>query len=69
MMGCLALAKCNKTEDVTFTTSNPNATIYSMTKTCCDTNLCNAAPGLPGTPMLSLGLASVTALLIARILV
>ncbi|XP_042363160.1 sperm acrosome membrane-associated protein 4-like [Plectropomus leopardus] len=67
--GCLAVAKCNSTEQVNFPTSSSNATVYTMTKTCCNTDLCNAAPGLPGASGLSLALATVTALFVAHVLV
>ncbi|XP_058475721.1 sperm acrosome membrane-associated protein 4-like [Solea solea] len=67
--GCLKVAECNKTEQVTVTDNNPNATFYSMTKTCCSTDLCNAAPGLPGASGVSLAFATLTALLVANVLV
>lgn len=55
MKGCLAEDKCNKTEDVDFGTSSDNKTLYTMTKTCCNTDLCNGAPaGLPGVVQLTL---------------
>ncbi|XP_004549037.1 sperm acrosome membrane-associated protein 4 [Maylandia zebra] len=63
MKGCLAVAKCNKTEDVDFGT---NRTVYKMTKTCCNTNLCNAAPG---TPTLTLALATISAVFVGNLLV
>ncbi|KAL3043705.1 hypothetical protein OYC64_003547 [Pagothenia borchgrevinki] len=68
--GCLVLAKCNKTEntDLPYSISSSNTTVYKMTKTCCDTDLCNAAPGLPGASGVSLALATVTALFMANIL-
>ncbi|XP_071356438.1 sperm acrosome membrane-associated protein 4-like [Trachinotus anak] len=69
MKGCLAEADCNKTKEVTFPTSSSNATVYTMTKTCCSTDLCNAAPGLPGASGFSLALATITALLVANVLV
>ncbi|XP_041665929.1 sperm acrosome membrane-associated protein 4 [Cheilinus undulatus] len=70
MKGCLKLAECNTTKDVTFPGSDPNSTsVYSMTKTCCNTELCNTAPGLPGSSGLSLTLATVTALFVANVLV
>ncbi|XP_044026602.1 protein Bouncer [Siniperca chuatsi] len=70
MKGCLKVAECNQTKDVTFPSSSSNSTtLYSMTKTCCDTNLCNAVPGLPGTSGVSLALATITALFVANILV
>ncbi|KAK5854972.1 hypothetical protein PBY51_005118 [Eleginops maclovinus] len=69
--GCLELAKCNKTEQVNlpYSSSSSNTTVYTMTKTCCSTDLCNAAPGLPGASGMSLALATVTALFMANILV
>ncbi|XP_073340150.1 lymphocyte antigen-6, epidermis [Pagrus major] len=68
--GCLAVAECNKTKDVNIPGTSANSTtLYSLTKTCCDTDLCNAAPGLPGTSGLSLALATVSALFVANILV
>ncbi|KAK5911110.1 hypothetical protein CgunFtcFv8_005316 [Champsocephalus gunnari] len=69
--GCLVLAKCNTTEntDLPYSISSSNTTLYHMTKTCCDTNLCNAAPGLPGASGVSLALATATALFMANILV
>ncbi|XP_076609890.1 sperm acrosome membrane-associated protein 4-like [Chaetodon auriga] len=69
MKGCLALAECNQTKNVDFPSSSNSTSVYSMTKTCCDSDLCNAAPGLPGTPGLSLALATITALFIANTLV
>lgn len=66
--GCLAVAECNKTSEVTFP-GDSNTTIFSLFKRCCDTDLCNAAPGLPATSGLSLALATVTALFVAHVLV
>ncbi|XP_029298689.1 sperm acrosome membrane-associated protein 4-like [Cottoperca gobio] len=66
--GCLAVALCNRTGEVNFPETT-NTTIYTMTKTCCNTDLCNAAPGLPGTSGLSLALATITALFVANIMV
>ncbi|XP_061738834.1 protein Bouncer [Nerophis ophidion] len=69
MKGCLAVAKCNKTEEVNFPTDS-NTTLYKMMRTCCDSHdLCNAAPGLPGASGLSLALATITAVLMANVLV
>lgn len=65
MKGCLAVADCNKTNDVSFGT---NSTVYKMTKTCCDTDLCNAAPGVPGTPTLTLALATISAVFVGNLL-
>ncbi|XP_034066269.1 prostate stem cell antigen [Gymnodraco acuticeps] len=69
--GCLVLAKCNLTENTNLpdSISSSNTTVYKMTKTCCSTDLCNAAPGLPGASGVSLALATVTALFMANILV
>ncbi|XP_020794975.2 sperm acrosome membrane-associated protein 4 [Boleophthalmus pectinirostris] len=66
MKGCLAIADCNKTSTVTFPSSG-NTTVYQMTKTCCNTDLCNSAPTtLPGA--LQLTLASVAAVFAANAL-
>ncbi|XP_047461060.1 sperm acrosome membrane-associated protein 4 [Mugil cephalus] len=67
--GCIAEAKCNKTEDTTFNVAGSNATIYTLTTKCCNTDLCNAAPGLPGSSGLSLALASISALFVATYVV
>ncbi|XP_020515791.1 sperm acrosome membrane-associated protein 4 [Labrus bergylta] len=67
--GCLKVAECNKTKEVNFPNSDSNSTVYSLTKTCCDSDLCNAAPGLPGSTGLSLTLTTITALYVANILV
>ncbi|XP_033831129.1 sperm acrosome membrane-associated protein 4 [Periophthalmus magnuspinnatus] len=67
MKGCLAVSSCNKTENVNFPSSG-NTTVYHMTKTCCNTDLCNSAPtALPGA--LQLALASVAAVFAANALV
>ncbi|XP_063041679.1 sperm acrosome membrane-associated protein 4 [Engraulis encrasicolus] len=68
MKGCLASAECNKTSDVNFPTDS-NTTVYSMTKTCCEGELCNAAPGLPRMGTLPLALATLLTLLTAKALV
>ncbi|KAM9339776.1 sperm acrosome membrane-associated protein 4-like [Symphorus nematophorus] len=70
MKGCLKVADCNQTKEVNLPASSSNSTsVYSMTKTCCETDLCNAAPGLPGASGLGLALATVTALFLANTLV
>ncbi|CAG5887389.1 sperm acrosome membrane-associated protein 4-like [Menidia menidia] len=69
MKGCLERSKCNASEEVNFPTSNSNATLYQMLKTCCDGDLCNAAPGLPGTSVLSLAVATISAMFAANALV
>ncbi|KAK9526648.1 hypothetical protein VZT92_015333 [Zoarces viviparus] len=66
--GCAKVTECNKTENVHFP-ANTNNTVYTITKTCCSDDLCNYAPGLPGTSGLSLALATITALFMANILV
>ncbi|KAI1902415.1 hypothetical protein AGOR_G00044520 [Albula goreensis] len=58
MKGCLATAECNKVTQVPFF---DNHTIYTMNKTCCAEDLCNAAPGLPSMVPFSLTLATLTA--------
>ncbi|KAM4538915.1 sperm acrosome membrane-associated protein 4-like [Odontesthes bonariensis] len=69
MKGCLETAKCNKTEDVNFPSSSSNTTLYKMTKMCCNSDLCNAAPGLPGVSVLSLTLAAISTVFAANVLV
>lgn len=64
--GCLAVADCNKTDSTYFPASS-NTTAYSMTKTCCNSDLCNSAPGLPGA--LQLALATIAAVFAANALV
>ncbi|XP_004073814.1 sperm acrosome membrane-associated protein 4 [Oryzias latipes] len=68
MKGCLVVASCNQTEDVNFP-SNSNTSVYKMTKTCCNSDLCNGAPRLPGGTSLSLAVAVMSALITARVLV
>lgn len=63
--GCLDTVNCNKTESTTFGSNN---TVYSLTKTCCNTDLCNAAPGMPGTSSLTLALTAISALFVGNIL-
>nr|XP_046272873.1 protein Bouncer [Scatophagus argus] len=69
MKGCLAVAECNQTKEVNFPSSDSNSTVYKMMKTCCNTDLCNTAPGLPGTSGLSLAVATFTALFVTKVLV
>ncbi|KAL2080583.1 hypothetical protein ACEWY4_024376 [Coilia grayii] len=66
--GCLQKSECNKTANVNFP-SDSNTTIYSMTNTCCDTDLCNAAPGLPRMGAMPLALATLLTLMTAKALV
>lgn len=61
VMGCLATEKCNNTTVVEFMS---NKTLYSMKKSCCDKDLCNAGPAL----QFSLAPLSLTILLIAQML-
>ncbi|XP_060949404.1 lymphocyte antigen 6B-like [Limanda limanda] len=68
MKGCLKVAECNRTAETNLP-GTTNTTLYTMMKTCCNTDLCNAAPGLPGASGLSLALATITALLMAQVLV
>uniref|UniRef100_A0A3P9JI48 Sperm acrosome associated 4 like n=1 Tax=Oryzias latipes TaxID=8090 RepID=A0A3P9JI48_ORYLA len=68
MKGCLAFASCNQTENVNFP-SNSNTSVYKMVKTCCNSELCNGAPRLPGGTGLSLAVAVMSALITARVLV
>lgn len=65
MKGCLPELECNKTTTVDFPSSDSNTTAYRMTKTCCNTDLCNGAPALRRAGGLSLALASVVALFVA----
>ncbi|XP_062291663.1 sperm acrosome membrane-associated protein 4 [Scomber scombrus] len=67
--GCLAVAECNQTKEVNFPSGSNNSVVYSLNKTCCSNDLCNNAPGVPGTTVLPLALASVTALFVANVLV
>ncbi|XP_054879661.1 sperm acrosome membrane-associated protein 4-like [Poeciliopsis prolifica] len=68
MKGCLDVAKCDKTENVNLPGTS-NTTVYSMTKTCCNANLCNAAPGLPGASALSLAAVTMFSLLAANFII
>uniref|UniRef100_A0A1A7Y1K7 UPAR/Ly6 domain-containing protein n=1 Tax=Iconisemion striatum TaxID=60296 RepID=A0A1A7Y1K7_9TELE len=68
MKGCLAADKCNRTTSENFPVIS-NTTAYSMNRTCCITDMCNSAPGLPGTNGLSLALTSVSALFAAHLMV
>ncbi|KAK5613529.1 hypothetical protein CRENBAI_020439 [Crenichthys baileyi] len=68
MKGCLKVSECNKTEDVNFPQTS-NTSFYSMTKTCCNTDLCNVAPGLPGASGLSLAAVTISSLLAANFMI
>ncbi|KAK6327309.1 hypothetical protein J4Q44_G00029540 [Coregonus suidteri] len=66
--GCLKVTDCNKTTTTQFP-SISNATIYSLTKTCCSSDLCNAAPGLSRLSILHLALATLTTAFMTKVLV
>ncbi|KAG7261880.1 hypothetical protein CRUP_006296 [Coryphaenoides rupestris] len=69
MKGCLPVADCNKTMDTNLPGTLSNTTVYSMTKTCCNMDLCNAAPPAGSRlALLPLGLASLTSLLLTSAL-
>ncbi|KAM9420209.1 prostate stem cell antigen-like [Salvelinus alpinus] len=55
--GCLKMDKCNMVTDTKIPYIS-NTTVYSVNKTCCSTDLCNAAPGLPRMRFLHLALAT-----------
>ena len=61
-LGCVPAEEC---EVVTRVEIFPQTTIYTMTRSCCDTDLCNASPSLPLTSRLPLALAALTAMLLA----
>ncbi|KAK7906993.1 hypothetical protein WMY93_015605 [Mugilogobius chulae] len=64
--GCLDVGDCNRTASVNV--PGTEAAVYSMTRTCCTTDLCNSAPtSLPA--VLQLALASVAAVFGANALV
>ncbi|XP_062855940.1 sperm acrosome membrane-associated protein 4-like [Trichomycterus rosablanca] len=63
--GCVATADCNKTTSVNVPGIN-TATLYDMYKTCCSTDLCNAA--MPLTNTLTLTIGSLVSLLLAKML-
>ncbi|TSR63311.1 hypothetical protein Baya_11987 [Bagarius yarrelli] len=65
MKGCLDIAQCNKTTDVDFPTGT-NTTWYKMTKTCCNTDLCNAATPLANTHTLTIAISSLATLLLTK---
>ncbi|XP_028285653.1 lymphocyte antigen 6 complex locus protein G6d-like [Parambassis ranga] len=67
--GCLKEAECNKTSQSSLSIGSTNATVYTITRTCCNTDLCNAAPGLPGATGLSLVLSTLCALFVVNFLI
>ncbi|XP_053498086.1 sperm acrosome membrane-associated protein 4 [Ictalurus furcatus] len=67
MRGCLDVASCNKTSNVDFPTNS--SSIYEMTKTCCNTDLCNTAAPLALTHTLTLAIASLATMLLTKVLV
>ncbi|KAI1886092.1 hypothetical protein AGOR_G00210460 [Albula goreensis] len=62
MKGCLKPDECDKESTVEF---SPNKTIYTMNKTCCVTDLCNMAPGLPRLAPPTVTLAVLASTLVA----
>ncbi|XP_067094833.1 protein Bouncer-like [Osmerus mordax] len=62
MLGCVRAEEC---EVVTRVEIFPNTTFYTMTRSCCDTDLCNTAPSLPLTTPLPLAVASLSAIFLA----
>ncbi|KAF3707277.1 Sperm acrosome membrane-associated protein 4 Precursor [Channa argus] len=66
--GCLASDDCDKTEDFEYTAIDPAVT-YSLTKTCCDTELCNGGSKLSGASGLALAFTTIIALFVANILI
>ncbi|XP_017340817.1 mambalgin-1 [Ictalurus punctatus] len=67
MKGCLDVASCNKTSNINFPTNSSN--VYEMTKTCCNTDLCNTAAPLALTHTLTLAIASLATMLLTKVLV
>ncbi|XP_021176101.2 ly6/PLAUR domain-containing protein 2 [Fundulus heteroclitus] len=63
--GCTNATTCNTPDLVTF---GSNTTFYTLTKTCCNTDLCNMAPGLPGASGLSLAAVTIFYLLVANLM-
>ncbi|KAL4629620.1 sperm acrosome membrane-associated protein 4-like [Arapaima gigas] len=66
MKGCLNVSECNRVTDVTFT---GNSILYQMNKTCCNTDLCNAAPHQARVTLLSLTLATLAGAIVANAVV
>ena len=62
ILGCVRAEEC---ELVTRVEIFPNMTFYTMTRSCCDTDLCNAAPSLPLITRLPLAMASLSAIFLA----
>ncbi|KAI7799110.1 prostate stem cell antigen [Triplophysa rosa] len=58
--GCLGVSECNKTSNVNFPTNA--STLFSMTRTCCNTDLCNSAPDRSHVSALVMTLAAVAAI-------
>lgn len=67
MKGCLALEKCNKTDNVNWPSNS--STVYTMTKTCCSTDLCNSALGHPHVSTIMTTLAAIASLMSVKFLV
>jgi len=64
--GCLREVDCNNTRGIDYRTYTWRVIPGG---TCCDTDLCNAAPGLPTGAMLPLTLATITTVLMFKVLV
>ncbi|XP_067281299.1 lymphocyte antigen 6 complex locus protein G6d [Pseudorasbora parva] len=70
MKGCLELAKCNKTEQVSFpSNSSSKVTFYTMEKTCCSTDLCNSALSHFHFSAVSMAFTIITSLFMVKILI
>ncbi|KAI7806772.1 sperm acrosome membrane-associated protein 4-like [Triplophysa rosa] len=61
VMGCLVTEECNRTTVVEFLS---NKSLYSMKKSCCDDDFCNAGSAL----QFSLASLSLTVLIIAQMI-
>ncbi|XP_024251888.1 sperm acrosome membrane-associated protein 4 [Oncorhynchus tshawytscha] len=68
MKGCLKVNECNKTTTTDFPTSS-NHTVYDIKNSCCDTDLCNTAPGLPRMSILPLALTTLSTAFMTKVLV
>ncbi|KAL0962497.1 hypothetical protein UPYG_G00340780 [Umbra pygmaea] len=66
--GCLSPADCNQTSTVNFP-AGTNTTVYKVTKTCCNTNLCNAAPGQLRMSVVHLALTTLIMTAVTKVLV
>ena len=62
------MAECNKTSSYNLP-GTTNATVYAVTKTCCDSDLCNAASNLVHLNTFPLALLTLTSFLVTKVLV